>query len=241
MLLARSLLFTVLFYLNLTLILIAMLPTLLMPCGAIFFLARVWAKNALWLLQTICGTTVEYRGLHHLPKGGFLFAAKHQAFLETFAILPILPDWTFVLKRELTRIPLFGWYLLFARQIAIDRKRGAAALTDVVERSREALEQGRPVILFPEGTRQKVGAPPAYKAGIGRIYAGSNVACVPVALNTGLFWPRDSVLRRPGRVVIEVLEPIPPGLDKRAFMAELTNRIETATDRLVAEARQAGF
>jgi 1-acyl-sn-glycerol-3-phosphate acyltransferase len=236
MLIVRSLVFAILFRVVMTLILIVMLPTLLLPRSTIFAMGKVWARLSLWLLELICGVRVEFRGLHNLPQGAVIIAAKHQSALETFAFLPKLHDYTFVLKRELTRVPLFGWYMLRAGQIAIDRKTGAAALAQVVQRTTEVLGEGRTVIIFPEGTRRPVGAPPDYKAGIARVYAGAKAPCVPVALNTGLFWPRRGLVCRPGRAVIEFLEPIPPGLDRRSFIAQLQARTEKATRLLVDEA-----
>jgi 1-acyl-sn-glycerol-3-phosphate acyltransferase len=233
---ARSVLFAVAFYVHLGIILVAMLPTLVLPRGATFAMARLWARNSLWLLDRICGLRTEFRGTENIPQGGFIVAVKHQAALETFAILPHLTDWAFVLKRELTFLPLFGWYLLRTGQIAIDRSKATSALAYVVQRSREVLAQGRALVIFPEGTRRPVGAPADYKAGIGRIYAEAGVPCLPVAVDTGLFWPRHGLLRRPGTVVIEFLAPIPPGLERRAFLDALKTRIETATDTLVAEA-----
>ena len=240
MLRLRSVLFFALFHLNLALILIAMLPMLVLPKRMMFIMANHWARSSLWLLRVVCGTRVEIRGVERIPAGGFIIAPKHQSALETFALLPLFSGYTFVLKRELLSLPLFGWYLRKADQIGIDRSKGAAALADVVARAKVALAMGGPLFLFPEGTRRPVAAPPDYKPGIARVYAATGAACVPVALNTGLFWPRRGILRRPGTVVIECLEPIPPGLDRRAFLKLLEERIETATDRLVADAGGAG-
>ena len=236
MLRLRSLLFAVAFYLNTALILLAMLPTLALPKRSVFVMSNHWARSSVWLLRIICGATLEIRGTQHLPTGGFIIASKHQSSLETFALLPLFTRYTFVLKRELLRLPLFGWYLRKADQIAIDRSRGPAALADVVARATRALAEGGPLFLFPEGTRRPVGAPPDYKPGIARVYGGAKVPCVPVAVNTGLFWPRRGLLRHPGKIVIECLEPIAPGLDRPAFLRLLKERIEPATDRLVAEA-----
>ncbi|MBV8564618.1 MAG: 1-acyl-sn-glycerol-3-phosphate acyltransferase [Methylobacteriaceae bacterium] len=236
MLMFRSVLFAIAFHANLALILIAMLPTLVMPRSAVFAMGRLWARTSLWLLEKICRLRVECRGTEHIPGGGFIIAPKHQSALETFALLPFFSSFIFVLKRELMRIPLFGWYLLKAGQIGIDRRKGPAALADVVRRAGQALHEGNPVFLFPEGTRRPVGAAPDYKPGIARVYVETGVPCLPVAVNTGLFWARRSLLRRPGTVLIEFLEPIPPGLDKRRFLDLLKSRVEQATQRLIAEA-----
>lgn len=238
MLLLRSLIFNTLFYALMIVLMIVGLPALFLGRHAAFRVAKAWSAMSLWLLRMVCGARLEFRGVEHIPVGGYIVAAKHQSFLETFALVRHVDDFSFILKRELTLIPLFGWYLKATEQIAIDRKSGRAALEQAIEKSRLALAQGRQILIFPEGTRRPVGAEAKYKMGVAHIYAATNAPCVPVALNTGLFWPRRRFLRRPGVVVIEFLEPIPPGLEKGAFLTELQKRIETATDRLVAEAVQ---
>jgi 1-acyl-sn-glycerol-3-phosphate acyltransferase len=232
----RSALFHVLFYIVLIGLMIVGLPYAFMPRQKMLDLPKLWGRVSLFLLAHVCGLKVEFRGLEHLPEGAAIIAAKHQSFLETFAMPTKLSDFTYVLKRELMKIPVFGWYLRAAEQLAIDRSRRANALNLVAKAAREVLAQGRQIVIFPEGTRKLVGAPPDYKAGVAFVQAETGALCVPVALNTGLFWPRSGFLRRPGRAVIEFLEPIGPGLDKRAFMAVLQDRIETASDRLAAEA-----
>jgi 1-acyl-sn-glycerol-3-phosphate acyltransferase len=171
-----------------------------------------------------------------LPKGACIVASKHQSFLETFALTTQTPDFSFVLKRELMMIPFFGWYLKRGGLIGIDRSKRGTALTQLTPQVRALLAEGRQFIIFPEGTRRPVGAPPHYKFGVAHLYLETGATCVPVALNTGLFWPRRSFWRPPGRIVIEFLEPISPGLDKETFMRLLQTRIEAATEKLVAEA-----
>lgn len=236
MLAIRSLLFNILFYLLLITLMIIGLPSFLFGRLAVFEVAKFWSKSSLWLLKVICGQRVEFRGVEKLPTGGYLIASKHQSMLETFALINQVTDFSFVLKKELTRIPLFGWYLSGCKQIAIDRSTGRSALEQTVEQSSRALAEGRQIIIFPEGTRRAPGAPPLYKSGASYIYAATGAPCVPVALNTGLFWGRRSFLRRPGLVVIEFLDVIPPGLHRAEFLALLKERIETATDRLMADA-----
>lgn len=236
MLVLRSLLFNALFYLALTALMLFGLPVLLFGRHGVFWLARIWARGNLWMLRVICGVEVEYRGLENLPgKGGFIIAPKHQSVWETFALLPFVPDFTFILKRELTYVPLFGWYLKSAEQIAIDRSSGRVALNEATSKSRAVLAAGRQIFIFPEGTRRPAGAPPVYKFGVSNIYADANVPCVPVALNSGLFWPRRTLLRWPGKVLVEFLEPIPPGLDRQTFLTTLQDRLEAATNRLIRE------
>jgi 1-acyl-sn-glycerol-3-phosphate acyltransferase len=235
----RSILFNLLFYLNLAFLLIAAIPTLVMPRRAILWMAKLWGRSTLWLLRVFCHIRVEWRGLEKIPPGGILIAAKHQSTWETFALLTLLPDPTYVIKRELTWIPFFGWYAQHGGMIPVDRGAGKAALAGMTAHARMALAEGRQIIIFPEGTRRRAGAEPKYKFGVAHLYAEAGVPCVPVALNSGLFWPRRRFLRFPGTIRVEFLEPIPPGMDRDAFFARLQDEIETATARLMNESRTA--
>jgi 1-acyl-sn-glycerol-3-phosphate acyltransferase len=234
----RSILFNPLFYLNLAILLIAAIPTLLMPRWAIIGIAKLWGRTTLWLLRLVCGIGVEWRGLEKIPPGGILVAAKHHSTWETFALLTLFPDPAYVIKRELTWIPFFGWYAKHGGMIPVDRGAGKSALADMTASARAALAQGRQIIIFPEGTRRAAGAEPKYKFGIAHLYAEAGVPCVPVALNSGLFWPRRRFLRFPGTIRVEFLDPILPGLERNAFFAKLQEDIETATARLIAEGRR---
>jgi len=231
----RSILFNLLFYLNLVMLLIAAIPTLVLPRRAILGMARLWGLTTLWLLRVICGIDVEWRGLEKIPPGGVLVAAKHQSAWETFALITLFRDPTFIIKRELMWIPFFGWYARHAGMIPVDRGAGKAALSGMTAYARKALAEGRQIIIFPEGTRRPAGADPKYKFGVAHLYAEVGVPCLPVALNSGLFWPRRRFLRFPGTVRVEILDPIPPGADRNAFFARLQDQIESATARLIAE------
>ncbi|HXZ45430.1 MAG TPA: lysophospholipid acyltransferase family protein, partial [Pseudolabrys sp.] len=156
---------------------------------------------------------------------------------ETFALLPLLENPVFILKHELQWIPVFGWLTIKGRMVPVHRGGRAQALADMIERARVELADNRQLIIFPEGTRRPAGAEPRYKVGVVHLYAAEGVPCVPIALNSGLFWPRRSLRRIPGTVVAEILDPIPPGMDKDAFFARLQNDIETATARLIEEGR----
>ncbi len=239
MLALRSALFNILFYALLITLMLLGLPTLALGQRAVLRLANVWARGSLWLLRIVCGTRVEFRGRGNIPAQSCILAAKHQSFLEIIALCSLFPDFTFVLKRELTRIPLFGWYLARAGQIAVDRTRGRAALTDVSRRATEVLRAGRTLFIFPEGTRRPPDARPEYKSGIAYIYAETGAPCLPVAVNSGLFWPRRSFQRRPGTAVIEFLPLIPPGLARQEFQMRLRDGIENASRALMAEAVEA--
>jgi 1-acyl-sn-glycerol-3-phosphate acyltransferase len=231
----RSVIFNILFYLNLFVLLIAALPTLVMPRAAILAVAKLWARTNLWLLRAICGITVEFSGLEKIPRGPLIVACKHQSLWETFALLPLLSDPTYIMKRELMWIPFFGWYTWKAGMIAIDRSKGSQALADMNACVRRELARNRQIIIFPEGTRRPPGAEPQYKYGVVYLYLETDVAFLPIALNSGLFWPRRSLRRFPGTIRVEVLDPIPQGLSKEAFFERLQREIEAATGRLIEE------
>jgi 1-acyl-sn-glycerol-3-phosphate acyltransferase len=231
----RSAVFNVLFYLNLLVHFIIAIPTMVMPRLAIVKLATSWGLTNNWLLRTVCGITVEYRGLDKVPRGALLVAAKHQSLWETFALLWLFADPAFILKRELLWIPFFGWYAWKAGMIPVDRGRRGQALADMTARATVELGRGRQIVIFPEGTRRAPGAEPSYKFGIAHLYGETGTPCLPIALNSGLFWPRRSFMRYPGTIVAEVLDPIPPGLSKSEFAERLQQVIETATARLIAE------
>jgi 1-acyl-sn-glycerol-3-phosphate acyltransferase len=240
-LIVRSILFNVLFYLNLVVLLIVALATLAMPRRAVLKMAELWGRISVWLLRVVCGTRLEVRGLDRLPAGRFegplIIAAKHQSTFETFALLRWFDDFTFIVKRELMWLPIFGWCMWKGGMVPVDRGKGSQALSAMTARAKEEIGRGRQLVIFPEGTRRAAGAAPSYKFGVAHLYAEIGVPCVPVALNSGLFWPRRAFLRYPGTIVIEFLDPIPPGLPIDEFFGRLRDAIETATVRLVAEGR----
>jgi 1-acyl-sn-glycerol-3-phosphate acyltransferase len=238
MLILRSVVFNALFYLNLVAHLIGGLPTFFMSRRATVAVAKSWGHTSNFLLRVVAGITVDYRGLEKIPKGALIVAAKHQSVWETFTLVALLDDPTYILKRELTWIPLFGWYLIKGEMIPVDRGARGQALTSMTEGARKALARGRQIIIFPEGTRRAPGAEPTYKYGVVHLYAETATPCLPVALNSGLFWPRRKFLRYPGTIRLEVLDPIPPGLDKGVFAARLKQDIEGATARLIAQGEQ---
>jgi 1-acyl-sn-glycerol-3-phosphate acyltransferase len=202
---------------------------------------EAWARAMRFGTKWIGGITYEVRGLEHLPEGPIMIAAKHQSVLDTimptlFTNMPV-----YVLKQELLNLPIFGWYCRKAGLIAIDRSGHMSALKALVAQAKERMDQGRPIIIFPEGTRQMIGAAPDYKPGVAAIYMLLGVPCVPLALNTGTSWPAKGIWRYPGKVVFEFLPVIPPGLKRGPFMELLESRIEGASQVLLEEheARQA--
>jgi len=231
-------LFNLLFYLNLVVLLVAAIPTLVLPRRAILGMAKLWGHTTLWLLRVVCRIDVEWRGLEKIPPGGIIVAAKHQSIWETFALITLFRDPTFVIKRELLWIPFFGWYAWHGGMIPVDRGAGKAALSGMAVHARKALAEGRQIIIFPEGTRRPAGADPKYKFGVAHLYGEAGVPCVPIALNSGLFWPRRRFLRFPGTVRVEILDPILPGVDRNTAFARLQDEIEAATARLITEGTQ---
>lgn len=238
MIIIRSVVFNVLFYLILVPYLMVAMPTLLLPRWGIIRLAQHWGRVNLHLLRIVCGITVEWRGLEKIPAGACLVAAKHQSVWETFALLTLFRDPTYILKRELLWLPLFGWAAWRARMIPVDRGGGKPALAAMAAHVRDALAAGKQIIIFPEGTRRPAGAEPKYKYGIAHLYGEGIAACVPIALNSGLFWPRRQFLRYPGTITVEILDPIAPGLPIDVFFERLQRDLEAATARLIAQGRR---
>jgi 1-acyl-sn-glycerol-3-phosphate acyltransferase len=236
MLFLRSLIFQIVYYLNLIFWMLLWLPGLAMPRGVTLELGRQWGRTSIWLLDKIAGVKFEARGLENIPKGSIIVAAKHQSVWDTFTLPLFFPDFSFILKRELVFLPFFGWYLLAAEQIAIDRSKGGKLLPQLIAKSKHIFSQGRQLFIFPEGTRRPAGAPPLYKFGVAMLYRETDVPVVPVALNSGLFWARRAFIIRPGTAVIEFLPPIPPGMKSRDFFATLQEQMEAATDKLLDEA-----
>ena len=233
----RSAIFNVVFYVNLILFLVIGSPLLLGPRIWAIRALQLWARSSLWWLKVLCNIRIEVRGREHIPVGAALVAGKHHSLWETFAILPLLDDPCMVLKRELILIPLFGWFGLKFRMIAVERSAGSTALRNLIKRGKEEVARGRQIVIMPEGTRRAPDDPPDYKPGAAALYGQLGVPCVPFGLNAGVFWPRRKFLRTPGTVILEFLQPIPAGLKRGEFQSRLEAAIETSTRALVMEAR----
>lgn len=230
----RSLLFVTLFYLWSVIMAVGMTPMLVGPPAWVLRAFDLWARGVIVLLK-ICGIRVEVRGRQHMPRGPALIAPKHQCMFDVFAQFTVLPTSCFVTKKELMWIPWFGWYAKKVRMIEVDRSAGATALKTMVREAKERFAEGRQVVIFPEGTRTEPGAPGDYKPGIAALYREIDVPVHPVATNAGVHWPAHGFIRKPGTIVFEYLEPIPPGLKRAEFMRTLEERIESASQRLLAE------
>jgi 1-acyl-sn-glycerol-3-phosphate acyltransferase len=237
MILLRSILFNALFYLSTVILCLLGLPVLLATRRAGAYFGHYWSLFTLWLATWTVGLRYEVRGREYLPAGPAIIAIKHQSAWDTMAAAALFDDPAIVVKRELFAIPFYGWYLRKAGMIGIDRELGAAAIRRMLKAARAAVAQGRSIVIFPEGTRTPVGSDAPYQPGVGALVRDLKLPLVPVALNSGLFWGRRHFLKRPGRIVVEILPPLLGEVDRHRITDELRARIETATARLVAQAK----
>lgn len=233
----RALLFNIWFFGWTTVALIAFLPALALPRQAVMFGQRLWARGINLGMRWLVGLRYEIRGKANLPPGPAIIAAKHQSAWDTIIWHLEVPDPAVVMKKELLSLPIYGWYCRHTRQIPIDRGAGAAALKEMLRAARAARDLGRHLIIFPEGTRVAPGTSTRYLPGVAALYRDLGLQVVPVAVNSGLYWGRNAFMKRPGTIVLEYLEPIPPGLERKAFMDELGRRIETASRHLFEEVK----
>jgi 1-acyl-sn-glycerol-3-phosphate acyltransferase len=240
MIVLRSVLFNLAFYVNLIVRMLVLSPVyFVVSRRRAWSIPKNWVRSNHWLLEKIVGTTFTIEGLENMPEGGYILAPKHQSFWDAYALLPWVEDAVYILKRELMWIPLFGWYVGKMRMIPVNRGARGKVMAEVLERTRVEMEKGRQLIIYPEGTRRAPGAPPDYKYGIARLYASVGVPVVPVVMHPGLFWPRRKFLRYPGHFKVKILPSIEPGLDPDAFLATLVERMEGESDRLLVETIEA--
>jgi 1-acyl-sn-glycerol-3-phosphate acyltransferase len=232
--LLRSILFTLVFYVVSAVAAVLMLPLLLAPRTWMIAAFRIWGHFTIWTLDVFGGVKLEIRGREHIPSGPALLAPKHQCLFDTIVPLVLLPDCCEVMKKELMIIPFYGWYATKSAMMVIDRAGAAKTMRKLLADGKDRLAQNRQLLIFPEGHRMAPGAAPDYKPGVAALY-GLGVPCTPVATNSGVHWPAHGFLRYPGTIVVEFLRPIPPGLKRAAFMSELESRIETASNALLAE------
>ncbi len=233
----RAISFNILFYAWTTVISVIALPMLLLPPRVILAFGRFWVAGAFFLLRLTVGLRHRVRGRENIPPGPAIFASKHQSAWDTLAYIILLSNPVFILKRELLLIPVWGWLARHSGMIPIDRRGGSTALRRMLATTKAIAETGRPIIIFPQGTRTPPGSGRPYQSGIAALYRALSLPVVPVALNSGLFWPRRSGSKiRPGVITVQYLPPIPPGLPRRTFMKTLESSIEEASAALEAEA-----
>ncbi|WP_396595180.1 lysophospholipid acyltransferase family protein [Brevundimonas sp. R86498] len=229
----RSLVFVAWLYLSLALFAVLLSPALLLPHRFALAVVKSWARFVLFGLRWVAGVRVEFRGLEHRPTGRALLACKHQGMLDIIIPFVVLEDPCIITKKELMILPFFGWFAWKTKMISVDRSAASKALRDMVKQARERSAEGRQIWIFPEGTRAPVGSVPDYKPGVAALYREIAGPCWPVATNAGVHWPAHGFRRYPGTVVYEFLPPIEAGLKRPAFMAELEQQIETASNALL--------
>ena len=232
----RSLIFNVVCYTNIALgCIVTSIVGVFSPKATVKVWNYFFIPGVFLALKYIARTEVEIRGAEFVTQEGVIFASKHQSAMETYCLGNYLKKSSFVMKKELTYIPIFGWSQYFYGMIPIDRSAGSGAMKRMLKAAKDRVSQGRPVVIFPEGTRKQPGAEPDYKPGVMLLYQNLKLPVVPVALNSGLFWAKKSFLRYSGKIVIEFMEPIEPGLNKKEFMEKLESSIENKCAELNAE------
>jgi len=230
----RSALFNVAFYAWTILCVTALCWLLLVPKGLFLRAVRWYLRTIAFFERVILGLRYEVKGREYIPDGPVLIAAKHQSAWETLKLHLILDDPAIVLKQELVKIPFWGWFARRLNMIPIDRSAHTKALLSMAnDARRKGAQQGRPLVIFPQGTRVAPGVRAPYRSGVVLLYEQLGFPVVPMALNSGMFWPRRRFVKQSGTITVEFLEPIPPGLSRQAFKRRLQSELEAATDRLV--------
>lgn len=234
-----SILFNVIFYSVTFVLCFSYLPLLLLPRPWFLGAVRFYLNIVYGLEKYLLGLDYEVRGIENLPtRGSYIIAAKHQSQYETFKLHFLFRDPAIILKRELIAIPLFGWYLNKTDVIAIDRSTPEKAIESIQDGARRMQAQGRPILIFPQGTRvspHETAQEKPYKVGVARIQESTGLPIIPMAMNAGLFWPKRGFFKSSGKVIFEFLEPIPSGMDRAALLKILEERIEEKSNALMSE------
>ena len=233
MIFLRSLIFNIILILSIVLIGLLSLPMLLGPRAGVAFIRDVWIKLIIGVLRVVVGLRHEVNGLENLPNQNIIIAAKHQSAWETLALHLIFQDPAIILKKELLRLPILGWFISKVGMVPINRSGGGGALKSMIEVAKRWSDSGRPIIIFPQGTRVGVDEKLRYHPGVFAIYKALELPVVPVALNSGVFWPKQSFTKQAGTIKLEVIEPIPPGLGRKEFMDLLEMKIEKTSRNLL--------
>jgi len=194
---------------------------------------NVWILGIFKLLEIICNITYEVKGKENIPNNAVLVASKHQSAFETFALFNNINNSIFIHKKQLFYIPIFGQYLKKVNMISIDRSKGSSAIRTMLNEAKSKISQGYSIIIFPEGTRKKPGENPDYKTGIAGIYKELETEVLPVAVNSGHFWPKHTFIKKPGKIIIKFLKPIPSQLDKSEFLKTIESVIEEETNKII--------
>ena len=231
--LIKSLIFNIFLYFGIVLVFIFALPTLLLPSKFTLYCGKFLAYYIILLLKLILNTKVIFHGLGNLKKEEkFFVASAHQSMFETFVLQAPLDFPIFILKKELLKIPLFGWYLRKIGSIEIIRETTTKDNLNFFDKIKKTLQKNnRPLLIFPQGTRVKFDEKTPFKKGVARIYDSLKLPCIPVALNSGKIWPKNSFIKYPGDIHVSFLEPIYPGLEKNTFLKTLQEKIYSEMDK----------
>ena len=227
MLLFRSLIFNLFLYAGIVAVFLIALPTLFLPPKFTLLFWKFLGHYVVFIIRIFLNTKVEFKGINNIPKSEKYFVASaHQSMFETFALQSVLDYPVFILKKELLKIPLFGLYLKKIKSIEIVRDTTTKDNLSFFDKVANTIKnEKRPLLIFPQGTRVKIEERVPFKKGVGRIYEALNISCVPVALNSGKVWPKDGILKYPGKITVSFLESIKPGLNKDEFIKNLENKI----------------
>jgi len=232
MIMLRSLLYHMLYGIWVFLMCFAFLPSLVLPFWASDLISNFWSRSVFLLLRVICGLTYRIEGLENISDSPVIYASKHQSVWDTL-LFPLQIDRSaIVLKKELFLLPFFGWYAKNYGAIGIDRSAGASAVRQLIKDARKSVAAGRPIVIFPEGTRMPPNEKAEYQSGVAALYKDLKIPVVPVALNSGVYWPKRKLIRRPGVITLRFLSPIPPGLPRKEFMERLESEIETVQNEI---------
>lgn len=229
----RSLIFNISMVIVTALMCFLLLWTLALPRKHMLGTVHLWLIQIAWLEKYVAGITYHVVGWKNIPCGSCIIAAKHQSAWETFKLHLLFDDPAIVLKKELLNIPIWGWYLKRSGMIPIDRGAAGRALSGMMVAAKRATAENRKIVIFPQGTRVKPGEERSYKSGVAALYQELGLPVVPMALNSGLLWPKNSFLKKPGVITIEFLPPILAGLDRQVLMTRLKDALEGASDRLI--------
>ncbi len=202
-------------------------PIAIFSYRKVIYIAHVWSYGCMLIMKYICGLSWRIEGIENMIDGACIIASKHESTYDSMFVYRILWRPVAVIKKELCWVPWFGWFLIFAKMILIKRNSGASAIKQIIKESKKFIDDDRPVIIFPQGTRVKPGEKKPYLPGIASLYKTTNLTVVPVSVNTGNFWPKHAFCVQPGEVVIRILKPIKPGMDKKEFLKKLEHVIET--------------
>ncbi len=230
----KSLIFNIFLYSGIIIIFLIAIPTLLLPRKFALYFGKFLANYIILILKIILNTKVIFHGLDNLKKvNNFFLASAHQSMCETFILQSPINFPVFILKKELLKIPLFGWYLRKIGSIEIVRETTTKDNLNFLDKIKETINiDNRPLLIFPQGTRVKLGERVDFKKGVGRIYSFLNMHCIPVALNTGKVWPKNSFMKYKGDIHISFLEPIEPGKEKTVFVKEIQDKIYKEIEKL---------